>query len=665
MNTTYGFTKGSLENELATARAKVAALETQLCSFSGAENGAAGKEIAYTPFNDFTEIVENIDQGVLVFDRNLDINFINQSARCLLQCDQDDFDAYSFFESMPASMQEELKAGVLEQGHLEGIESFKCEFMLGSGLVKKILFKCIPVFDAESKYNGVQILITDVTDVTVLRQTLERSEKLYQALFDGAGDAIFIQDSSGVFIDANKAACDRLGYTREQFLKLNSDDIRAANSCNIFNIISKRACDGEPFVETVHCIKDGEHFEVEINSRKVCVNGENKILTIARDISERVQADNRSELYRKRLRALYEMSHMNETSIPAFFEYAIRKCIELSGSELGFIAELEGSGSESGFNNWTSMDRGGTLDTVLQPRKLSSCGLWAGAVTQRRAVFDNDIAPQDCMYPFPDGRISNYLAIPVLDGGKVVMVALLANNRSGYAEDCIRNIGLLVDGMWNMVCRRKAELQIRNSLREKETLLKEVHHRVKNNMQVICSLLNLQTDYIKDPQDLLLIKHSIDRVRSMAYVHEQLYRSDDLSSIDFGQYISGLGRSLISSYGAADRVSFLTELDSVGLPVEQALPCGLIVNELITNAITHAFPDGSSREENKISVDLVLDDGRVTMTVADNGIGISGGLERTGSLGHILVETLVQQIDGTMKISSGNGARFELVFKLK
>jgi len=253
----------------------------------------------------------------------------------------------------------------------------------------------------------------------------------------------------------------------------------------------------------------------------------------------------------------------------------------------------------------------------------------------------------------------------VVEAGAVVVVAVLVNKEDKYDSEGVRNLSLLLEGMWNILCKKESEQRVRNSLREKETLLKEVHHRVKNNMQVICSLLNLQTDYINDPQDLTLIKHSIDRVRSMAYVHEQLYRSDDLSSIDFDRYISGLGRTLVSTYGVAGKVQFTTSLDPVKLPIEQALPCGLIVNELITNAITHAFPESSVDEDNNVSVELALDGDIVSMTVADNGIGFDNGLERSGSLGHVLIDTLTQQIDGTMESFSENGARFNLNFRLK
>lgn len=665
MNTTYGFCEGSLEKELELARARVAMLESKLRSVSGADDQMDNVELCWPQQDQYLRLIENIEQGVLVVDQNYRTVFVNQVALDILESTRTDFDALSFFRLVPDSVQEQIYNIISNSMFSEALEKLECELELASGRDLCLQLKLVPVLGYGSSHDWTQIVITDATNERKVKQDLERSKKFHKALFDGAGDAIFVHDSEGTFVDANKVACKRFGYSRHELLNMSLEDIKKEKSCAVFARIAEIGDDSQPFLEVEQCTRNGDKFSVEINSRTVDFNGEKRILTIARDVTERVKADKRSALNRKRIKALYEMSHLSATSVPAFFEFAIRKGLELSQSELGFITQLEGHGSDTGFKNWISMDRFGDNEILTVPEGLACCGEWKNVLLRRSGMFENELDSDVSMYPLPDNKIYNYIVFPIIDGGRVVAVAVLANKEGGYDNDARRNIGLLLDGMWSLACKKKSEQQVRISLREKETLLKEVHHRVKNNMQVICSLLNLQTDYINDPQDLTLIRHSIDRVRSMAYVHEQLYRSDNLSSIDFGQYISGLGISLISSYGAAEKVHFSTKLEAIKLPIEQALPCGLIVNELITNAIAHAFPDKLKNQTNRLNVELSLNEGTVTMIVADNGIGIEGGLERSGSLGHVLIDTLVQQIDGSLQSSSDNGAQFNLSFRLK
>ncbi|WP_432737000.1 histidine kinase dimerization/phosphoacceptor domain -containing protein [Maridesulfovibrio sp. FT414] len=661
MNTCPSFDEGSLEKELEFARARVALLESRLRSVSG--TGHLNTAGCWSQVDHFKRLVDDIDQGVLVLDQEYETVFINKNALQLFESDRLSFDLLKIFSSLTAEDQQNILNLVQSQQQSGHVELHEFSLRLPSGRSVDLRLKFTPLFRVDNGYDGVQVIITDITDDLRVRQALERSEKMYQALFDGAGDAIFVHEDGGTFVDANRVACERLGYSREELLSMTPYDLRVDKVITCMD--AKPDESGAGAVKSiVHKTRTGEEIFVEVNSRKVYLNGDEKILTIARDISERVEADRRAVLNRQRLKALYEMSHMNESSARTFFEFAIRNSLELSESESGFIVQLEGHGSETWFRNWVSTSLFGGKKPVPQPSSLTECGVWNECIVQRTPVCCNQVGPDDNLHPFSAGSVKSYLALPVLEAGRVVAVAVLVNRKGGYEDDNVRNLRLLLEGMWNVICKKKSEEQVRKSLREKETLLKEVHHRVKNNMQVICSLLNLQTEYINDPQDLTLIRHSIDRVRSMAYVHEQLYRSDDLSCIDFGQYISSLGLRLVSSYGVADRIRFATRLETIKLPIEQALPCGLIVNELLTNAITHAFPPGQKWETQKVSVELSFSGGTVYMSVADNGIGYDGR-ERPGSLGHILVDTLVQQIDGNLQSRSEGGSRFELSFKLK
>jgi two-component sensor histidine kinase/uncharacterized membrane protein len=211
--------------------------------------------------------------------------------------------------------------------------------------------------------------------------------------------------------------------------------------------------------------------------------------------------------------------------------------------------------------------------------------------------------------------------------------------------------------------RKRAEEQIKASLREKEILLQEIHHRVKNNLQVISSLLYLQSTSVKDRQSLEILQDSQNRVRTMALVHEKLYQSEDLAKIGLGDYICSLTNNLFQSYGIHPKVVKLkVSVDEVYLGIDTAIPCGLIVNELVSNCLKHAFPDG---REGEIQIELWADgDGRYNLTVSDNGIGFPPDLDfrSTSSLGLQLVNNLTRQLRGTIGLDRTGGTAFKITF---
>jgi len=212
--------------------------------------------------------------------------------------------------------------------------------------------------------------------------------------------------------------------------------------------------------------------------------------------------------------------------------------------------------------------------------------------------------------------------------------------------------------------RKRAEEQLKVSLKEKEALLKEIHHRVKNNLQVISSVLRLQSDYIKDERVLALFSDSQNRIRSMALIHEKLYQSKDLLRIDFGEYIRDLTSNLLRSYAASSQaVTLRISADDIWLNIDTAIPCGLIINELISNSLKHAFPIG--REDNEIHITIrSIEDNQYALTVSDNGIGIPVDLDfrNTASFGLELVGIFTEQIEGAVELDRSTGAKFTITF---
>jgi two-component sensor histidine kinase len=218
--------------------------------------------------------------------------------------------------------------------------------------------------------------------------------------------------------------------------------------------------------------------------------------------------------------------------------------------------------------------------------------------------------------------------------------------------------------------RKRAEEQIKSALAEKEVLLKEVHHRVKNNLQVVYSLLHLQANHLQDPQARRAFRESQDRVRSMALIHEKLYQSPDLAKIDFGDYVRKLVAHLFHSY-QANLGSVAVEVDvcDTSLGIDAVIPCGLLINELVSNSLKHAFPpgvqlEGAAGQAGWICITFDTTDGTSVLVVSDNGIGFPPEIDfrHTDSLGLQLVMALVQQLGGVIELERRPGTTFRITF---
>ena len=209
-----------------------------------------------------------------------------------------------------------------------------------------------------------------------------------------------------------------------------------------------------------------------------------------------------------------------------------------------------------------------------------------------------------------------------------------------------------------------SEQRLRQSLAEKESLLKEIHHRVKNNLQIVSSLLYLQEESMLGTTGVEILRESQNRVKSMALIHEQLYETTDLAKIDFGKYAQGLTANLFDAYGIEPaRIRLTIRADDIALGVDMAVPCGLIVNELVSNALKHAFP-----QETNGTIDIViqyLEPDRINIVVADDGIGMPEAHTdaEKKTLGLRLVDTLIAQLDGRRFIQTENGTRFSITLK--
>jgi len=213
--------------------------------------------------------------------------------------------------------------------------------------------------------------------------------------------------------------------------------------------------------------------------------------------------------------------------------------------------------------------------------------------------------------------------------------------------------------------QKKMSERIKRSLEEKETLLKEVHHRVKNNLQIISSILSLQGNVVKDQHLIDVLQESRNRIQSMSFIHESLYTDAEFSSVDIRHYVHGLCRNLQYTYTLEGReIELQIEVEEIHLILDQAIPCGLIINELISNAFKHAYGPG---EKGEIRIDIAEKEGLMHVCVSDDGKGIPAewDIEESDSLGLQLVYTLTEQIDGEITLTSGEGTEYLITFERK
>ncbi len=254
--------------------------------------------------------------------------------------------------------------------------------------------------------------------------------------------------------------------------------------------------------------------------------------------------------------------------------------------------------------------------------------------------------------------LENRLAASVFTPEKIQTMELLASQAAISLENA-----RLVDDM------KKAEEQVETSLKQKETLLKEIHHRVKNNLQIIHSMLNLQLPQVKDTEAIELFKESQNRVFTMALIHEKLYQSESMARIDLPEYVRGLVANLFFTYGVTGgTIRPKISVEDVSLDIDLTIPCALIINELVSNSLKHAFPPSKwSGQTGEIRIELhcVADD-TLTLTVSDNGIGLppSFEIEDSPSLGLKLVRVLAKQLKGTIHISADNGTEISITFPI-
>ena len=464
----------------------------------------------------------------------------------------------------------------------------------------------------------------DVTEDKVTQEALSRSEHLAQALLDSPDQGALLIAKDGTILAMNRLMASLHGGRAEEtlggsVLDLPHNDLSRGVRRRAFDVFLS----GKP--ARFETRLGGYHLEVSIYPVFGARDQVEQVVVFARGIEERRKAQAALERTREQYRLVVENVHESilivQDGKPVFFN---RAAVERSGyteEEYSTMHVFERIHPDDG-------------DMALDRYK-------------RRLAGERGLGNFELRLLDKSGRVRWYRTNTVAidwEGNPAVLV---------FGEDITE--------------QKQAQEKIEASLREKEVLLREIHHRVKNNMAAVSSLLHLWSSRTKDERILKFSKESQERIRSMALVHEILYRSQSLAEISLEKYLTDLVNPLTNSYRPnLGRVEVEIEAGEIRIGIDQAVPCGLVINELVTNALKYAFP---GRRPGRIDI-VVRDNGhnRIELTVVDNGVGLPRGFDihDTDTLGLSLAVSLVElQLGGDISFETGDGTRFMISFPLR
>lgn len=524
----------------------------------------------------------------------------------------------------------------------------------------------------------------DVTERVNAENALKQSEETSRTLINAVHEAFFLLNPDCTIIAANE----------EGVLRFNMKSDSIVETSLLSYLPPKAAKEHQKYTEKV--IKSGKPaiFESRYKQKYLkntlypIFNDQNQVIRLtlySRDVSHRVLTEKALQHHTQEMEALYRTfleitTHMDlSTLLPLIVKRAATLLDETSGSL--YLVHTENASVELVVSHYQDDDFTGTYLKFGE-------GLSGKIAQSGEPMFIKNYSTwEEKPNIYRNSTMKRVLGIPLKVAGQVIGVLTISSfqKTDPYTQEEIRlaslfadqaaiaieNTRLLETAQHEIEERKQVTEALKASLAEKEVMLREIHHRVKNNLNVIIALLDLQEDSSKVPEIKPLYNDLKSRVRTMALVHENLYKSADLGRVDFANYIKTLADFLFATY--ATQIPILIDIDipSIPMSIDTAIPCGLIVNELVTNAIKYAFPQKQwkllSNTECWIRIQLKAEDDELVLSVSDNGVGIPSDIDwkNSNTLGLLLVSTLTNQLNGSIEKIPGKGTAFIIRFKQK
>ena len=491
---------------------------------------------------------------------------------------------------------------------------------------------------ANGKYIPVESLFQNLIDVPGIngivvtthpimeRKKTEDMLRFQADILNNVRDCVIVYNLQGKIMYWNKGAEDIYGYIEEEIIGKDIKMLYLNNDKCYFDLDLERILKfGEYNGEWEGKRKDGSKVYVDVRETVMRdANGKMVgIIGVSKDISEHKEAERQI----KRSEAYYRTIFENTGTATIIIEKDTT--ISLVNAEFEKLCryskeEIEGKKS---WREFVVPDYKNKIEEYHNLRRI-----------------DSKLAPRNYEFKFVDryGNIKDvFTTVAIITGTGKSLISLL-----------------------DITDNKLAENKIKESLMEKEVLLREIHHRVKNNLQIISSLLNLQTRCVEGEETINVLKESQNRVKTMAMVHEKLYQSEDLKDINFKEYIENLVSDLFYSYGVKKgTIDLQIDGDDVEMDIDTAIPCGLIINELVTNSLKYAFTDPNKNDVVKVELKKLQQD-KLKLVISDNGCGLPEDMdmENVETLGLKMVTILVNQLKGTLKLDRMNGTQFKIIF---
>lgn len=388
---------------------------------------------------------------------------------------------------------------------------------------------------------------------------------------------------------------------------------------------------------------------------------------ISYDVSDQKRTEEELRMREERLKLLLAIRSMDEKSLKEVADVVLEAATKLTDSPIGYLALLDEGEKVLTMHAWSSQ----AMDSCAVPEPtrifpLESTGLWGEAIRQRKPIITNDYAASNSLKRgLPEGHIplTRHMNVPLFDGERIVALLGVGNKKRDYLDIDIIHLELLLGEMMVVTRSSQGKENLRLALREKELLLRELHHRVKNNLQVVSSLLNLQASRIESKEVKNLFNTVRNRITAMSLLQEQLYRSQDFSGVKLKEYVQTLMSFLFRSYLKGEHgVVLQLDVSETTVTLEEAMPLGLILNEVVSNSLVHAL---KGRSEGRIAVRIEECGEELRLEVEDDGVGLDPSFDTDVSegLGLQLVSSLAGQLLGSfefLKPGAGPGTLFTL-----
>ncbi len=499
---------------------------------------------------------------------------------------------------------------------------YDCEFLIRrqtDGAIRHI--HSIATFDERAR--TVFGVIQDITERVRSEELLRTSEELHRTILQTIMDGYLLSDKHGMILDANESYCRMSGHTRHELQAMHIDALVADESPDeIAGRVRRIMANGTERFESCHRRRDGSIMELEVSVQYLPLEG-GRIVSFFRDITEQKAMARALRASEEHHRLLIENSHdiIYTMTSGGIFTFVSPAWTHLLGHPIDQVI-------------------GKTFEQFVKPEDVPGCRAWLQELMrtgERRHGIEYRVRHQDGSY-----RWHSTSAVPFRDESGTVV------GFEGTASDITEH--------------RLSEERIRSLLSEKELILKEVHHRIKNNMNTVSSLLSLQAGSLKDPAAILAVRDAESRVTSMALLYEKLYRTNDFQRLSVKDYLAALVDEVVANFARGQNIQVRKDLHDFSLDAALIPPLGILINELLTNAMKYAF---AGRLRGLLVVTAIKSAGNCIIAVEDDGVGIpdSVSFEHPSGFGLQLVHALAEQLRGTIRIERIRGTRFVLEFK--